>query len=97
VTIEREFLTGLMLNLPTITLIFTIQDQHVSDRMECDGERGYWMHTDVHNGLPATLFHRRLRTSSHEQIHYKAKKIEQHTYNTTRHHVARRYERAFSG
>ena len=40
--------------------------------------------TDVHNGPPATLFQRKSRTSSHEQIHYKAKKLEKHTFNTTR-------------
>ncbi len=34
--------------------------------------------TDVHNGLTATLCQRRSRKSSQEQLHYKAKKIEQH-------------------
>ncbi len=39
--------------------------------------------TDVHDGPPATLFQRRSRASRHEQPHFKAKKIEEHTFNTT--------------
>ncbi len=64
----------------TVTSIFMIPYPHVSDRQECDGEV-----IGCLNMLTRTYTTGRRQPYSredHEQLHYKAKKIEQHTFST---------------
>jgi hypothetical protein len=73
-------------NIYTITSISTIQDQHVSDRQECDGEviGCLNMLTRTYTTGRRQRYSRRSRTSSHEHIHYKALEIEHSTQHTRR-------------
>jgi hypothetical protein len=70
----------------TITSTFTIQDQHVSDRQECDGEviGCLNMLTRTYTTGRRQHYSRRSRTSSHEQLHYKAIEIEHSTQHKRR-------------